>query len=165
MNPGVTRPQRKGTGKNGRQAPQPSHQLATRVEGDEAELDTEQKETPAQNPEPKPPSTPTKPKFSRKTRLAKDVKNRRGSGSCHNLNMTEAIAPKAGDQVNRHPGHLNRGETTGRSSRPRGTPEYLHKWKPPFQPGGNKSTLRKQDPQAESWEPGKEKVCFRFHAC
>ena len=35
-----------------------------------------------QNPEPKPPSTPTKPKFSRKTRLAKGVMNRSSSGSC-----------------------------------------------------------------------------------
>ena len=37
---------------------------------------------PAQNLEPKPPSTPTKPKFSRKTRLAKGVMNRSSSGSC-----------------------------------------------------------------------------------
>ena len=37
---------------------------------------------PAQNPEPKPPSTPTKPKFSRKTRPVKGVMNRSGSGSC-----------------------------------------------------------------------------------
>ena len=63
-----------------------------------------------------------------------------------------------GHQVNRHPGHLIRGETTGRSSQPRGTPEYLHKWKPPFQPRGNKSTLRKQGPQAETWGAGERKT-------
>ena len=63
-----------------------------------------QRRTSAQNPEPKPPSTPTKPKFPRKTRQVQDVKNRRGIGSCHSLNLTEAIAPKARDQVNRHPG-------------------------------------------------------------
>ena len=71
----------------GKQAPEPPYQLATRVEGDEAEDGyraerTTQRGTPAQNPEPKTPSTPTKPKFSRKTGLAKGVKNRSGSGSC-----------------------------------------------------------------------------------
>ena len=119
-----------------------------------------QRRMPAQNPELKPPSTPTKPKFSRKTRQAQDVKNRRGSGSCHNLNLTEAIAPKVRAQETGKPAprHLNRGETTGRSSRPRSTPEYPHKWKPPFQPGGNKSTLRKQGSQAETWGAGKRKT-------
>ena len=39
------------------------------------------------------------------------------------------------------------------------TPEYLHKWKPPFQPGGNKSTLQKQGPpKAETWGAGKRKT-------
>ena len=100
MNPRVARPQRKGTGKKWETsspaiAPT-SHQGRRRQgrAGYRAERNA-QRRTPAQNPEPKPPSTPTKPKFSRKTKLAKDVKNRRGSGSCHNLNMTEAIAPKA----------------------------------------------------------------------
>ena len=56
---------------------------------------------PVQNQESKPLSTPTKPKFSRKTRMAKGVKSRRGSGSCHNLNVTEAIAPRERDQETR----------------------------------------------------------------
>ena len=38
INPGVTKtPKEKEKGKNGRQAPEPPYQLATRVEGDEAE--------------------------------------------------------------------------------------------------------------------------------
>ena len=50
-------------------------------------MDTEQRERPkGERPlrirNPKTPSTPTKPKFSRKTRLAKGVMNRSGSGSC-----------------------------------------------------------------------------------
>ena len=60
---------------------------------------------------------------------------------------------------------MNQGETTGRSSRPRSTPEYLHKWKPKFQTGGNKATLRQQGSQAETWGTGKRKPYnFQFHA-
>ena len=126
-----------------------------------------QRQTSPQKPEPKPPSTPMKPKFPRKTRQAQDEKNRRGSGSCPSLNLTEAKAPKQEPRrpVKPAPRHLNRGETTGRSSRPGSTPEYLHKWKPPFQPGGSKSTLRKQGSQAETWGAGKRKPYnFQFHA-
>ena len=44
---------------------------------------------------------------SEETRQAQDEKNRRGSGSSHSLNLTEAKSSKSkslGDQVNRHPG-------------------------------------------------------------
>ena len=87
IDPGVTKtPKEKEKGKNGRQAPELPLQLATREEGDEAEDGyragrKDPKVIAAQNPEPKTPSTPTKPKFSRKTRLAKGVMNRSGSGS------------------------------------------------------------------------------------
>ena len=44
---------------------------------------------------------------SEETRQAQDEKNRRGSGSSHSLNQTEAKSSKSkrlGDQINRHPG-------------------------------------------------------------
>ena len=59
--------------------------------------------------------------------------------------------------------HMHRGETSGRRSRPRSIPEYLHKWKPPFQPGGNKSTQRQPDSQGETWRARKRKP-IQFHA-
>ena len=156
-------PKGKGKTKNGRQALEPLLQLATRVEGDEAEDGyragiTTQRWSPAQNPEPKPPSTPTKLKFSRKTRQAKGVMNRSGSGSCTQPDVTEAIARSSksqGDQVARHPRLLNRGESTGRRRRPRDSPENLHKWKPPFQPGGKQANTAKARPRKQ--RPGEQR--------
>ena len=58
---------------------------------------------------------------------------------------------------------MHRGETSGRRSRPRRIPEYLHKWKPPFQPGGNKSTLRQPGSQGETRRARKRKP-IQFHA-
>ena len=58
---------------------------------------------------------------------------------------------------------MHRGETSGRRSRPRSIPEYLHKWKPPFQPGGNKSTQRHPGSQGETWRAKKRKP-IQFHA-
>ena len=139
-------PKEKEKGKNGRQAPEPPLQLATRLEGDEAEDGyragiTTQRRSPAQNPEPKTPSIPTKPKFSRKTRLAKVVMNRSGSGRCtpwtwqrQKLDRARARETKA----------LESGRTYLLKRRPILT-RNLHEWKLPFQPGGNKPTLRKQD--------------------
>ena len=47
--------------------------------------------------------------------------------------------------MNRHPRHWNRGESTGRRRRPRDSPEHLHKWKPPFQPGGKQANTAKAE--------------------
>ena len=103
---------------------------------------------------------------SEETRQAQDEKNRRGSGSSHSLNLTEAKSSKSkslGDQVNRNPGACIGEKTSGRRSRPRSIPEYLHKWKPPFQPGGNKSTQRQPGSQGETWRARKRKP-IQFHA-
>ena len=66
-----------------------------------------QSRTSAQNPEPKPPSTSAKPQSPRKPGRRRMKRNRRGSGSSHSLNLTEAKSSKSkslGDQVNRNPG-------------------------------------------------------------
>ena len=94
---------------NGRQAPKLPHQLATREEG--AEPETEQKEPPKANVRSVSGAKATvnirEAAVSEETRQAQDEKNRRGSGSSHSLNLTEAKSSKSkslGDQVNRNPG-------------------------------------------------------------
>ena len=78
------------------------------------------------------------------------MKNRNGSGTPPERDGgNSSIEQKPRDQANWHPRHLNRGESTGRSSRPRDSPEHLHKWKPPFQPGGKQANTAKARPQAE----------------
>ena len=101
--------QRKRQRTNGRQAPKLPHQLATREEG--AEPETEQKERPKANVCSETGAKTTvnihEAAVSEETRQAQDEKNRRGSGSSHSLNLTEAKSSKSkslGDQVNRHPG-------------------------------------------------------------
>ena len=62
--------------------------------------------------------------------------------------MTEAIArygKSQGDQVARHPRLLNLRENLPAEKTTETLTQNLHEWKLPFQPGGNKSTPRKQD--------------------
>ena len=152
----------KGKGKrkkNGSQAPEPPLQLVTRLEGDEAEERNRAgrmtpRGSPAQNQEPKTPSTPTKPKFSRgKTRLAKGVMNRRGSGS--RMQPERDGGNSSRDQEPGRPGNLApKALDSGRTHwpkkarpRPRDSPGNLHKWKPPFQPGGKQANTAKARPR------------------
>ena len=85
------------------------HQLATREEG--AEPETQQKEHPKANVRSVPGAKATvnirEAAVSEETRQAQDEKNRRGSGSSHSLNLTEAKSFKnksLGNQVTRNPG-------------------------------------------------------------
>ena len=55
---------------------------------------------PAQNPELTPPSTPTKPEFE-ENQAGEGREEQEGQRSCHNLNETEAIAPKKRAQETR----------------------------------------------------------------
>ena len=46
-------------------------------------------------------------------------------------------------------GRINRSKKA--RPRPRDSPASLHKWKPPFQPGGTNPHRESKDPQAETW--------------
>ena len=147
-------PKEKEKGTNGRQAPELPYQLATRVEGDEAEDGyraerTNQRGTPSQNPQPKTPSTPMKPKFSRKTGLAKGVKNRSGSGSCtpperDGGNSSIEQEPKRPGKP--APKALELGRIHRSKQLTERLPRTLHKWKPPFQPVGKQANTAKARP-------------------
>ena len=66
-----------------------------------------QRRTSAQSPEPKATVNIREAAVSEETRQAQDEKNRRGSGSSHSLNLTEAKSSKSKsreDQVNWNPG-------------------------------------------------------------
>ena len=124
-----------------------------------------QRRTSAQNPEPKPPSPSAKPQSPRKPGRRR---MKRIGGQRKQPQPEPDGGKKLQKQEPRRPGkpeprRLHRGETSGRHSRPRSIPEYLHKWKPPFQPGGNKSTLRQPGSQGETWRARKRKP-IQFHA-
>ena len=167
MNPGVTTtPKEKEREKNERQAPKLPHQRATR-EGVEPE--TEQRERPKANVRSESGAKATvnahEATVSEETRQAQDEKNRRGSGSSHSLNLTEAIAPKAslGDQVNRHPGacivEKPPDEAVDREASPNTSTSGSHH-------SNQEETSQYCDSQAlksRPGEPGKENH-FQFHA-
>ena len=117
---------------------------------------------PAQNPEPKTPSTPTKPKFLRKTRLAKGVMNRSGSGSCTQPERDGGNSSI--EQEPRRPGNpAPKALESGRIHRPKKVTERLPRTPPQVEATiptrrKNKPTLRKQDPKAETWGAEKRKT-------
>ena len=124
-----------------------------------------QRRTSAQFPESKPPSTSTKPQSPRKPGRRR---MKRTGGAAKQPQPEPDGGKKLQKQEPRRPGkpeprRLHRGETSGRHSRPRSIPEYLHKWKPPFQQGGNKSTQRQPGSQGETWRARKRKP-IQFHA-
>ena len=99
--------------------------------------------------------------FSRKTRLAKGVMNRSGSGSCkqperdggnnsrdHEPGRPGSLAPKALES-----GRINQSKKA--RPRPRDSPGSLHKRKPPFQPGGKQANTAKTRPRKP--RPGEQK--------
>ena len=124
-----------------------------------------QRRTSTQPQEPKPPSTAAKPQSPRKP--GRRRMNRTGS-----QRKQPQPEPERGEKLQkqepRRPGkpetrRMPRGGTTERRSRPRSIPEYLHKWKRPFQPGGNKSTQRQTGSQGETWRARKKKL-IQFQA-
>ena len=105
---------------------------------------------PAQNPEPKTPSTPMKPKFSRKTRLAKGVMNRSGSGSC--MQPERDGGNSTIEQESRRPGNLApKALESGRIHRPKKATERLPR-RPP-QVEATIPTRRKTSQHSESKTP------------
>ena len=135
-------------------------------------MDTEQRERPKANARSESGAEATvnthEAEVFEENQAGEGCEEQRGSGGCHNLNVTEAIAPKSkspGDPVNRHPGHLNRGETTGRSSRPKATPNSSTSGSHHSNQEETSQHCDSKAPKLRPGEPGKEKhTISQFHA-
>ena len=123
---------------------------------------TTQRWTPAQNPEPKTLSTPTKPKFSRKTRQVKGEMNRSGSGSC-----TQPERDGGNSLIEQAPGRPGspapRALISGRIYRPKKATERLSRTPPQVEatiPTRRKTSqhCESKTPQAETWGAEKRKI-------
>ena len=129
---------------------------------------TTQRCTPAQNPEPKPPSTPTKLQFSRKTRQAKGEKNRSSSGSC-----TQPERDGGNSSIEQAPGRPGspaaKALASGRIHRPKKATERLPRTPPQVEATiltrrQTSQHCESKTPQAETWGTEKRKT-ERFSIC
>ena len=170
-------PQRKRRREKGSQAPEPLLHLATWLEGDGAEERyragrTTQRRSPAQNQEPKTPSTPMKPKFlPGKTRMAKGVTSRSGSDS-----RTQPERDRGNSSRDQEPGGpgspapkaLESGGPTGRRRHDldRETPRKPPQVEAPI-PTRRKTSphCESKDPKAETWGAETEKRNVSLSQC